>query len=120
MGREEKFLRFHTEAGKPEGKFFIREKEVTGIINDPKKLRQFLGLKNEPVYMTEVYIPEGSRMYVGRIGAQPKFGLNNKSGFQYQLIDRISDSEFYRYNRTVPIDRFADVEYNAILRGYRR
>ena len=53
-----------------------------------------LGLPDVPVYITEVNVPSGTELYVGRIGSQPEFGLMGKSGFQYQTIGRIPENSF--------------------------
>ena len=64
-------------------------------------IRVFLGLKDTPRYIPNVRVPTGTRLQTGRIGPQPKFGLNNNSGFQYQLLEEIPDSAFL-YTRRLP------------------
>jgi hypothetical protein len=116
LGREEKFLRFHTDPNSPFGMFLIREKEVSHILNNPEALRRYLGVENVPSYITEVYVPANTRMYVGRIGPQPKFGLNTNSGFQYQALTDIPKNQF---NLTKPINIWGKEKYNHVYRGYK-
>ncbi|MHB1222260.1 MAG: hypothetical protein ACYC0J_09720 [Gammaproteobacteria bacterium] len=47
-----------------------------------------------PTNIADVYVPESSKLLVGRIGEQPNFGLTTSSGFQYQLLDQIPRSSF--------------------------
>lgn len=90
---ETQFLRFYS-GEDPIGRFLVRKKEVMFIINNPEKLKIYLGLKEVPTTMVDVYVPENTNMLVGRIGSQPNFGLINESGFQYQLIDKIPESSY--------------------------
>jgi hypothetical protein len=47
-----------------------------------------------PIYITEVNVPANTELFVGRIGSQPKFGLIEESGFQYQTVDFLSKANF--------------------------
>ena len=62
--------------------------------NNPEALRIHLGLSDVPIYLTEVNVPVGTELYVGRISAQEKFGLIEESGFQYQTLDYLPKSSF--------------------------
>lgn len=63
-------------------------------LNNPEALRTHLGLPDVPIYITEVNVPSGTTLLVGRIGPQPTFGLMERSGFQYQAISKIPESSF--------------------------
>lgn len=89
-----KFYRVFTDPNNPAGRFLARESEISQYLHDPEALRMHLGLPNEPIYIADVNVPAGSKLVVGRIGPQPNFGLMNESGFQYQLMSKISPSSF--------------------------
>ncbi|WP_342146128.1 hypothetical protein [Rickettsiella endosymbiont of Aleochara curtula] len=92
--QEIKLYRVHTDPNRVEGTFLAREKEIAPFLSDPEALRIHLGLREVPVYITEVNVPAGSELYVGRIGPQPSFGLIDKSGFQYQTVEQLPESSF--------------------------
>lgn len=75
------------------GRFLAREKELAPFLNDPEA-RLHLGLPDVPIYITEVNVPANTELFVGRIGSQPKFGLMEESGFQYQAIRDLPESSF--------------------------
>ena len=89
-----KFVRVHVSKGKPQGSFLVREKEITHLGNDAEKIRVHLGLKDKPGFMSDVIVPKGTKMQVGRIGEQSNFGLLTNSGFQYELLQQIPKSCF--------------------------
>ena len=84
-GAEIPFKRVHVDADDPVGRFLVRESEIAHLGNDAEKIRVYLGLKDKPNYISDVHIPGNIDLNVGRIGAQPNFGLNSTSGFQYQI-----------------------------------
>jgi hypothetical protein len=88
------FYRVHVKPNDVTGKFLAREKEIAPYLNDPEALRIHLGLPYTPIYITEVNVPAGTELLVGRIGAQPSFGLIGKSGFQYQTVGYLPKSSF--------------------------
>jgi hypothetical protein len=94
IAQELKLYRVHANADWPFGQFLAREKEIAPFLSDPEALRLHLGLPNMPIYITEVNVPANTELLVGRIGPQPSFGLMDESGFQYQLLGKISESSF--------------------------
>ncbi len=88
------FVRLHTSASNPAGGFVVRAKEIAHLGDDAMAIRTYVGLKEVPGFMSDVRIPASTRMQAGIIGPQPNFGLTVKSGFQYQLLDRIPVSSF--------------------------
>lgn len=93
-GSEITFYRVYTDPTRPMGRFLARESEIAPYLNNPEALRVHLGLPDVPIDITQVNVPSGTTMLVGRIGSQPTFGLMEKSGFQYQLISDIPKSSF--------------------------
>jgi hypothetical protein len=90
-GREMQFVRVHG-VGNQQGAFIVRAAEVKGMT--PVQIQQRLALPRMPEYISDVYVPAGTRMQMGRIGAQPTFGVPNNGGIQYQLLDNIPGSSF--------------------------
>jgi hypothetical protein len=86
--------RVHVDSDRITGRFLAREKEIAPFLNDPETLRIHLGLPDVPIYITEVRVPAGTELLVGRIGAQPNFGLTEKSGFQYQTVGKLPLASF--------------------------
>ncbi|MCU7937689.1 MAG: hypothetical protein KZQ99_23045 [Candidatus Thiodiazotropha sp. (ex Dulcina madagascariensis)] len=72
----------------------MREKEIAHLNGDAEKIRVYLGLKDKPAFISDVKVPVTTQMQIGRIGAQPNFGLEQNSGFQYQLLQEIPKSSF--------------------------
>lgn len=95
-GTEIAFKRVHVEVDNPVGRFIVRESEIAHLGNDAEKIRLYLGLQQKPNYISDVYIPGNVDLNVGRISAQPNFGLNSKSGFQYHINDDVNPIWFMR------------------------
>lgn len=95
-----KFVRFHVDKDKPQGAFLIRAKEIEHLNGDPEKIKKYLGLKEVPSFISDVEVPPNTAMEVSVIGAQPNFGLDRTSGFQYILKDEIPDGS---YKNTRPL-----------------
>lgn len=100
--REIKLYRVHVDPERPIGRFLAREKEIAPFLNNPEALRIHFGLPDVPIYITEVNVPANTELLVVRIGAQLAFGLMEKSGFQYQLMN-ISDIPRSSFVNTRPI-----------------
>jgi hypothetical protein len=92
--QEIKLYRVHVDPDRVTGTFLAREKEIAPFLGDPEALRLHLGLPDVPIYITEVNVPANTELYVGRIGPQPSFGLIDKSGFQYQTVEKLHESSF--------------------------
>ena len=103
MSRPTRFARVFT-GDAPGGQFMVRYKEITHIINNPEAIRIHLGLKNVPTNIAGVYVPGDTKIQIGRIGAQPNFGLMAKSGFQYQLMEEIPEESFQNIRPISPSD----------------
>jgi hypothetical protein len=65
----------------------------------PAQIQQHLALPRVPEYISDVYVPAGTRMQMGRVGAQPAFGVPNNGGVQYQLLDTIPSPSFRNMRR---------------------
>jgi hypothetical protein len=85
------FVRLHG-ANNPEGRFMVRADEIAGMT--PNQIRQHLALEFTPTYISDVRVPASTQMQAGRVGAQPQWGVPNKGGMQYQLLQDIPSSSF--------------------------
>jgi hypothetical protein len=88
------FVRVHVDPTKPQGSFLVREKEIAHLNGNAEAIGNYLGLKNTPAFISDVFVPSGTRMQAGVIGPQPNFGLRTNSGFQYQILDQIPSTSF--------------------------
>ena len=70
----------------------VRPDEIAGMT--PAQVRQYLALEREPTYLSDVRVPAGTQMQVGRIGAQPQWGVPVRGGVQYQLLQDIPSGSF--------------------------
>ena len=109
--QELKFYRVHIDSDRVAGRFLAREKEIAPFLNDPEALRVHLGLPDVPIYITEVNVPTNTELYVGRIGEQPEFGLNEESGFQYQVIGKLPLSNFVNTRPIIKPNLDFDIGY---------
>jgi hypothetical protein len=98
-GQPMRLCRVHTDPNAAGGRFLAREKAIRPLLNNPEALRKYLGLPDVPIYITDVNIPVGTEIYVGRIGPQPAFGLRENSGFQYQTLVRLPKKYFVNTRR---------------------
>ncbi len=90
-GTDMQFVRVHG-AGNQQGAFVVRAEEIAGMT--PAQIQQHLALPRVPTHISDVYVPATTRMQMGRVGAQPGFGVPNPGGIQYQLLDTIPGSSF--------------------------
>jgi len=85
------FVRVSTEDN-PQGAFLVRADEIAGMT--PEQIQQYLALPKVPTQIADVTVPAGTNMQVGRVAAQPAFGVASKGGTQYQLLSPIPSSSF--------------------------
>ena len=71
----------------------MRADEIAGMTS--MEIQQHLALKYTPTHISNVRVPTGSQMQVGRVGAQPQWGIQNKGGIQYQLRQDIPFENFF-------------------------
>lgn len=91
--RPERFVRVYTEENKLGG-FMVREKEIAHLGDDPKKIRAYLGLEKEPTHIGVVEVPANTKMKMSVIGPQPNFEKARAGGYQYIVLDRVSEDWF--------------------------
>lgn len=72
---------------------------------NPEQIRRHLGLKDRPTHVSDVFVPRGTQMSYGRVGAQPKFGIHSPGGMQYVLNDS-NDASRVRFTNTRPLHEF--------------
>ena len=76
----------------PIGQFLVRADEIAGM--SATQIQQYLALPKTPTQISEVIVPSGIRMQVGKVAPQPGFAANSAGGIQYQLLDTIPSSSF--------------------------
>ncbi len=89
--KEIEFVRVHTKKN-PIGRFLARHDEIAGMT--PEQIKQHLGLPEVPTEMRLVRVPTGTRMQMGRVAAQPKFGVPTTGGIQYQILEDLPEACF--------------------------
>ncbi|NJL25136.1 MAG: hypothetical protein HC902_08140 [Calothrix sp. SM1_5_4] len=111
--KKERFIRFSQLSGpnkhttglsEPIGGFLAREKDVLDLKNSKMSAEQIrealkarFSIKGDaPLYISDVIVPEGKRLYSGKVMAN--FG-GQEGAMQYALIDGIPVENFYKTRR---------------------
>ena len=89
--KETGFVRVHG-FDNQQGAFMVRAKEIAGM--SPADLQKHLGLPKVPTHISDVTVPAGTTMQIGRVAAQPEFGVFVDGGIQYELLQQIPGSAF--------------------------
>jgi RHS repeat-associated protein len=89
LSRERTLVRVHGE-GNQARSWLMRAEEVEGL--SAAEIRDKFALPEMPKYLSDVQVPAGTRMRVGRVGEQPGWGVGG--GMQYELLDRLSETAF--------------------------
>lgn len=77
----------------PQGAWLVSPDDIAGM--NAEQIQQYLALPNEPTLISDVSVPAGTQLQMGRVGAQPEFGGAPKAGgIQYQLINQIPAASF--------------------------
>jgi filamentous hemagglutinin len=85
------FVRVHSVANQ-QGAFLVRAKEIAGL--SPSQIQKHLALPYTPTFISDVSVPPGTRIQMGRVGQQPAFGATDPGGIQYQLLNQIQSFNF--------------------------
>ncbi|HEX8473154.1 MAG TPA: hypothetical protein VF666_03920 [Pyrinomonadaceae bacterium] len=89
------FSRVHGERNQP-GMWIMPRSEIEGLT--PAQIRDRFALPDMPVFVSDVYVPAGTRLRVGTVGAQAGWGSGG--AIQYQLMERLPTTAF-RNRRTL-------------------
>lgn len=76
----------------PQGAFLVRSKEIAGM--SPVQVQQYLALPKIPTQISDVVVPLGTNMQVGRVAGQPAFNGAPGGAVQYQLLNPIPTTSF--------------------------
>lgn len=76
----------------PTGRFLVRADEIAGM--SPQQIQQYLALPRVPTHISEVTVPAGTPMQMGRIAPQPDYAGAPGGGLQYQLRSLIDKDNF--------------------------
>jgi hypothetical protein len=88
--KELKFVRVTVD--RPEGGWMVRAEEIAGMT--PAEIQKHLALPKVPTHILDVTVPPKTRMQTGFVGPQPKFGVPDRGGIQYQVLDDLPPSAF--------------------------
>lgn len=87
------FVRVHVGVERQVGSFVARREEISGLT--PGQIRSTFGLADVPTYVSDVRVPAGVSMRVSRAGAQPRLGVPDNGGFQYEILGTRMPQWFY-------------------------
>lgn len=90
------FVRVH-QSGSQVGAFVMRESEIVGL--GPQEIQRKFSLPNTLEYVSDVSVPDNTKMYLG--GIEANFG-GVRGATQFQLVDDIPPANFH--NRRELID----------------
>lgn len=76
----------------PTGRFLVRADEIAGMT--PQQIQQYLALPRVPTHISEVKVPAGTPMQMGRVAPQPDYAGAPGGGIQYQLRSVIDKDNF--------------------------
>ncbi|MFD1739550.1 hypothetical protein ACFSCX_24005 [Bacillus salitolerans] len=88
-----RFVRVHGSNNR-ERSWVMKMEEIEGLT--PEQIKEKFALPETPHYITDVYIPKGTRMRVG-IAGENKFGPGG--GIQYELLQRLDDPSIWQNTR---------------------
>ncbi len=83
------FVRVHGPENQPRS-WLMRVEEVEGLTS--LQIKDKFALPELPEYISDVHVPAGTRLRVGRVGAQ--VGWGEGGAIQYELLDRLLESSF--------------------------
>lgn len=90
--QELRFVRVYADSSLQRGRWLVRADAIAGMA--PEQIRQALGLKYVPKYITDVTVPANRQMRLSVVGPQPQWGVPNRGIEQYELLDDISEANF--------------------------
>ena len=89
LNNERIFVRVHTDLNQARS-WLMRSDEIEGLT--PFEIKNKFALPDLPRYVSEVHVPVGTSLRVGRVAAQDGWGVGG--GMQYELLDRLPESSF--------------------------
>jgi hypothetical protein len=92
---EVQFVRVHGKNNR-ERSWIMKKEDIEGLT--PEQIKDKYAIPDLPTQITDVYVPAGTRIRVGT-AAGNKFGSGG--GIQYELLQRLDDSEVWRNTRKI-------------------
>ena len=89
LDEETMFVRVHGERNQA-GAWLMPAHEIAGLT--PEQIRDQFSLPELPLYVSDVYVPAGTRLRTGTVAAQAGWGRGGS--LQYQLLERLPASAF--------------------------
>ena len=75
----------------------MRADEIEGLT--PAQIRDKFALPDTPSFVSDVYVPSGTKIRVGKTAAEEAWGSGG--AYQYELLQRLPESAF-RNTRQLP------------------
>lgn len=88
-GQEMKFVRVHGEGNKARS-WMMRADEVEGL--SAAQIRDKFALPDLPTHISDVHVPVGTRIRVGKVAPQEGWGTGG--AYQYELLQRLRENAF--------------------------
>lgn len=82
-------MRVHGE-GNQGGSWMMRKEDIEGLT--PRQIKDKFALKDLPKYVSDVYVPKGSRIRAGIVA--PQKGWGKGGAIQYELQGKLPDKAF--------------------------
>ena len=92
-GEDMVFVRVHGSGNKARS-WMMRPHEIEGL--SPAQIRDKFALPELPTHVSEVHVPAGTRIRVGRVAGQEGWGAGG--AWQYELLERLPE-ELFRNTR---------------------
>ncbi len=87
------FVRVHGDENamsKAQGRWVMRRKDIEGLT--PEQIRDTFALPEIPTHITDIYAPAGTKLVVGKVALQAKWGKGG--AIQYELKTQLLDEAF--------------------------
>jgi len=94
---QDEFVRVHRSDNQAKS-WMMREQEITGMT--PEEIQQKFSLPEDPVYVSDVTVPEGTSVRTGTV--EKNFG-GQRGATQFELRERISSENFHN-QRELPVE----------------
>lgn len=95
--KETRFVRVHGEDNQTRS-WLMRAEDVEGLT--ASQIKEKFALPELPKYISDVYVPKGIKLFVGKVAAQPGWGKGG--GIQYEIKDVWLPKTAYKNRRILP------------------
>ncbi len=86
----EEFVLVYTDEEGQIRRWLVRKEDIAGL--SPAEIKDLLALKEEPIFITDVNPPSGTRVRVGGVNPHPEWGGGN--AMQFEILDDLDPRWF--------------------------